>query len=353
MKKTKTLFIIMLIISVGALYYKNIVFENKVNLGHYLFYENKLSLNNTKSCGSCHAPQFAFTDGYRTSVTPLGDILPHNAPSLINASSLKYFDWANPTITTLTQQIKRPLYNAHPMELGFQNAYSDFMKFVNSDSLYSNLFAKAFPFNRKIQKHQIEEAISAYTMQLNSYNSRYDLGLKNNFLNFSNSEKNGMKLFNSSTLKCITCHAGKNFTLASVSMNTNDVYKNIGLYNIDYSNNYPGNDNGIYYHTKNEKDKGKFKIPSLRNTSKTAPYMHDGSVATLEEVIAIYARGGRIETTGIHIGDGKTNIYKDSLITGFQITESEIKDLINFLYTLTDSSIEKNKLFINPHLILP
>ncbi|MFY7965328.1 MAG: cytochrome c peroxidase [Chitinophagaceae bacterium] len=312
-------------------------------LGHYLFFETKLSINNTKSCASCHNPAFAFSDGYRTSVTSLGENVLRNSPSLMNSIYLKKYDWANTNASSLEMQIKRPLYSNHPIELGLDKHINDLIVFFKGDSLYKALFRKAYPNSDTLfTLTQIENAIVAYEKTLVSQSSQFDKG------ELSPSAYSGLNLFSSQKLKCISCHPPPYFTLATNTNNTDSIYINIGLYNVDNKNKYPTNDNGIYSITKQPKDDGKFKIPSLRNVMLTAPYMHDGSIASIEEVIEMYARGGRNIDYGNFKGDGKLNTNKNKLITGFELSEKEKKDLINFLTSLTDSSIFYKQSFLNP-----
>jgi cytochrome c peroxidase len=309
-------------------------------LGHYLFFETKLSINNTKSCASCHSTQFAFTDGYRTSVTPQGENVLHNAPSLMNSIYLKYYDWANPTATSFLAQIKRPLYNHQPIELGLDKHINELQLFFKHDSLYSHLFKQAFPTDDSLfTLQQIENSIVEYEKLLVSKESNFDKKELNK------EAENGLALFSSKRLNCVTCHPPPHFTLATQTNNMDSVYANIGLYNVANKNEYPTSDNGIYYFTKNKKDDGKFKIPSLRNVMLTAPYMHDGSIANIGDVIDMYARGGRLYNNE----DGKLNTNKNKLITGFTITEKEKNDVIHFLNSLTDSSIFYKQIFQNPH----
>jgi len=319
--------------------------NNLRTLGHYLFFDTKLSINNTKSCASCHSPEFAFTDGYRKSSTSLGENLLHNAPSLINAVYLKKYDWSNPNTTSFETQIKRPLYGNHPIELGLDKHINELQEIFKKDSLFSNLFKNAFPDSNKLfTLAQIEMAISAYEKTLASQSSSYDKGELNP------SAYNGLKLFTSKRLNCVSCHRPPYFTLATSTENVDSIYANIGLYNVNNKNEYPQTDNGIYSITHQSKDNGKFKIPSLRNVMLTAPYMHDGSVETIEQAIDIYARGGRSIDYGDYKGDGKLNQNKSQLITGFILTKDEKRDLINFLTSLTDSTIFYKQLFKNPFI---
>jgi cytochrome c peroxidase len=312
-------------------------------LGHYLFFEKKLSINNTKSCASCHSPTFAFSDGYRTSVTSLGENVLHNSPSLINSIYLKKYDWANTNASSLEMQIKRPLYSNHPIELGLDKHINDLIVFFKGDSLYKALFRKAYPNSDTLfTLTQIENAIVAYEKTLISKSSQFDKG------ELSPSAYSGLKLFSSQKLNCISCHPPPYFTLATQTNNSDSIYENIGLYNVDGKNEYPQNDEGLSRITHQKNDNGKFKIPSLRNVMLTAPYMHDGSIASIEEVIDMYAMGGRNIDYGNYKGDGRLNANKNKLITGFTISKKEKMDLIKFLTSLTDSSIFYKQSFLNP-----
>jgi cytochrome c peroxidase len=220
---------------------------------------------------------------------------------------------------------------------------NELQEMFKKDSLYSVLFKNAFPDSSKLfTLTQIEIAISTYEKMLVSQSSNFDKG------ELTPSAYNGLKLFTSKRLNCVSCHRPPYFTLATLTENVDSIYANIGLYNLENKNEYPTNDNGIYSFTYRPKDNGKFKIPSLRNVMLTAPYMHDGSVETSEEVIGIYARGGRNIDYGNYKGDGKLNANKSKLVTGFSLSEKEKQDLIAFLTSLTDSSIFYKQSFQNP-----
>lgn len=330
----------------------NKVAENDLaETGRYLFFDTRLSFNNTKSCASCHDPKFAFSDGYRRSITANGDIVLHNAPSLINSAALFYFDWANPAINSLEKQHERPLYGEHPVELGVKGNENEILGLLKKDKLYQDLFFKIFPSQKDpFIFSNLISAIAAYVRTLKSSQSAYDSYVNGNEKALSESAKRGKELFSSSRLKCISCHVPPDFTLASVTRNTDSIYYNTGLYNVENLNQYPVYDSGLSMVSGKQKDNGKFKTPSLRNVAITAPYMHDGSVNTLEEVIAIYANGGRniSISSGPDWGDGRFHQNKDKRISGFSLNQDEEQDLINFLYALTDSTISANPHFTNP-----
>lgn len=125
-------------------------------------------------------------------------------------------------------------------------------------------------------------------------------------------------------------------------------FHNTGLYNLQGPLSYPPGNTGLYEHTRDPKDVGKFKAPTLRNIAVTAPYMHDGSVATLEEAIDHYAAGGRTIVDGPFRGVGRENPHKSTSIRGFTLTAAQRSDLIAFLHTLTDTALLHDPRFANP-----
>ena len=320
-----------------------------IETGRYLFFDTRLSNNNTKSCGSCHDPKFAFTDGYRRSITANGENVKHNAPSLVNIAFQHYFDLANPTVTTLEKQHERPLFNEHPVELGAKGNETLILNRLKKDSLYPKLFSTAFPgLDNPISFANLIKSIAAFVRSIQSLDAPYDKFSKGDTTALSLSAKKGMALFFSTRLNCTSCHGVPYFTNATSTTNIDSIYFNTGLYNVAGKNKYPGEDNGLALITNQPNDDGKFKIPSLRNVALTAPYMHDGSVNTLEEVIDIYANGGRNIATGPFAGNGKNNKLKDERISGFTLSDIEKKQLIDFLFSLTDSSVIINPAFQNP-----
>ena len=128
----------------------------------------------------------------------------------------------------------------------------------------------------------------------------------------------------------------------------NRPFHNTGLFNIGGTGNYPPDNTGLFDLTGDPSDMGKFRAPSLRNIALTAPYMHDGSVATLDEVLDIYAAGGRVISEGPNAGDGRQNPFKDSFVNGFEMSPQDKQDVLAFLESLTDQSFVANPRFSNP-----
>jgi cytochrome c peroxidase len=152
-------------------------------------------------------------------------------------------------------------------------------------------------------------------------------------------------------MECFHCHGGFNFTDSTTHANSRVDrigYHNTGLYNLGGDGQYPSDNSGLFDMTGNRRDMGRFKAPTLRNIEVTAPYMHDGSVATLEEAIAHYARGGRLIEDGANAGDGRRSPYKSEFIRGFEISDAERIDLIAFLKSLTDRRVLSDQRWSSP-----
>jgi cytochrome c peroxidase len=313
----------------------------------YLFFDRRLSVNNTRSCATCHNPQFAFTDGYKRSLGVYADLHQRNTQPLFNLSYLKYFTAADSTIHSPLQQMSNPLFNNHPAEMGVKGNEEKILKKITADENYKKLFAEV---KTAISWISIKDFISLFINSIRSDNSRYDKFLKGDSTALSPSQKKGMQLFFSKDLKCASCHGGFNFSTPSVTDEKGDTafYFNTGLYNIDGKGAYPHYDQGLYELTKNKNDMGKYRVPSLRNLVFTAPYFHDGSAASLADVVDSYNSGGRNMQQGIYKGDGSKNQYKHAFINGFKISEQDKINLISFLQSLSDSGFISISSYQNP-----
>jgi cytochrome c peroxidase len=314
-----------------------------VELGRHLFYDTKLSVNNTRSCGTCHNPSMAFTDGYKRSIGAYADVLQRNSLPLFNLQNQQYFTAADSTLHAVHEQMNNPLFRTNPIEMGLELNNSDAIKNLLANNWYSQQLKV---LNAEANIETVKKAIASFVLQIQSYNSAYDNYLTGDSKALAASQKAGKALFFSNKTNCYSCHGGKNFNSPDTNLHSN--YFNTGLYNINNSNTYPLFDVGLAELTKNDNDNGKYKVPTLRNLVFTAPYYHDGSAANLNEVIDAYAAGGRNITTGEYKGKGTLHKNKHPLIKGFTISGNEKIDLINFLYTLTDSSLVKNPQYKNP-----
>lgn len=326
--------------------------EAKVELGRFLFYDTQLSLNETQSCGSCHAQELAFSDGLPQGVGSTEEVHPRGAMALMNVGYNSRHTWANPLIDTLEAQALGPLFGEEPIELGMAGSAELLVERISQDDRYPELFAEAFPeYDGEISVDTITKAIAAFERILISGNSPYDQYIAGDDAAMTESELRGMRLFFSERLECFHCHGGFNFTDSTdhTGLPFAEVqFHNTGLYNLDEDGAYPATDQGILAVTGDPADMGAFRAPSLRNIEVTGPYFHDGTAVTLEEVFAHYERGGREITEGENAGDGRDNPLKSTFLTGFIVTDQEREDVLNFLRALTDDEFLTNPALSDP-----
>jgi cytochrome c peroxidase len=326
--------------------------REKAELGRHLFYDVRLSVNGTLSCASCHRQDLAFSDGLATPSGATGQHVSRNSMSLTNVAYYYPYTWENPGLTTLEEQALVPLFADFPLELGFTTVEGEILEAFQSDPVYAELFPKAFPEERDpFTPDRVVSAIAAFERTLISGDSpydRYNFGGDESAL--SEQARRGLELFNSERFECYHCHGGLNLTSAfraNDSMLSQD-YQNNGLYNLDEEGSYPAESPGLSGMTGKASDNGKFRVPTLRNVEKTAPYMHDGSIATLEEVLDHYARGGRLVESGANQGDGRENPRKSPLVRGFVFREGEKEALLAFFESLTDQTFLADERFSDP-----
>ncbi len=319
---------------------------DKVELGRQLFYDARLSVNRTLSCAGCHAINLAFADGRAVARGATGQNHPRNAPSLINAAYQATLDWANPAPRTLEQQMHTPLFGEQPVELGVNDSNRvTILQRLQDDAQYPARFARAFGGEAApLHWDNVIKAIAAFQRTLISANSRYDQAHAGQIA-LNDSEQRGQALFfgTQGNARCVQCHGGPNlgggaFVNIDGSVGAPAFY-NIGLFNIGGTGAYPEHNQGLFETTRQPADMGKFRAPSLRNVALTAPYLHDGSVDTLEKVVALHADGGRVFGPGPYVGDGRASPYKDPLIDQIQVSAQDQADLVAFLRTLTDDSV--------------
>jgi cytochrome c peroxidase len=324
---------------------------SKVRLGRFLFYDRRLSINGTISCADCHRQEAAFADPRAHSVGATGAPTTRNAMTLTNVAYNGRYTWVDDTITTLEQQARVPLLQQLPLEMGVSVNETAVVQRFQQDVHYQKLFADAFPDARDaVTLTNTIKAISSFERTLISLNAPYDRFIAGDVGAITASAQRGLALFRSDRLKCVQCHDGFNFrqTPGHRGNEENDdsvAYHNTGLYGITINVDAVMEASRDNARTDASRAAGRFKAPTLRNIAVTAPYMHDGSVGTLDEVIDIYAAGGRVSSA---MGNGQTNPYKSRRITGFTITRDEKRDLIAFLESLTDRTFLSNPNFGNP-----
>ncbi|MBK8023452.1 MAG: di-heme enzyme [Chloroflexi bacterium] len=326
--------------------------EEKVDLGRYLFYDVRLSGNGSMSCSSCHLQALAFTDGRAQAIGSTGDVHPRSSMALVNVAYNATLTWANPLLLELERQIVLPMFGEHPVEMGITGSEEAVLDRFRQDAGYQTRFAAAFageedPFTF----HNVTQALASFVRALISGDSAYDRYVRGDQAAMSDlgEARHGPVLLRG--LECHHCHTGFNFTLSTVTANSTfeeRPFFNTGLYNVGGTGAYPTGNAGLHEITQNATDMGRFRPQTLRNIALTAPYMHDGSIATLEEVVRFYMDGGRVIEVGENAGDGRANPFKSGLVPGFTISEGEQADLVAFLESLTDETFITEPRFSDP-----
>ncbi|MEO8061793.1 MAG: cytochrome c peroxidase [Pseudomonadota bacterium] len=278
--------------------------DAKVALGRQLFADTRLSSTGRYSCQSCHAPERAFTDGLPRSRGATGETLPLNAPTLLNTAYNASLGWSDARVRTFEQQMRGPMFNEHPVELGLAGRESSIERTLLDDAALAQAFAAAFPGeSQAVTVDNTIRAIAAYLRTLLSASSpfdRYVFGGDHAALDVA--QKRGMALFFSARSGCSACHAGINFANAwidSEHTSATPVFADTGT--------------------------GQFvRVPTLRNLGMTAPYMHDGRFATLDAVLDHYEK--------LAVDPGA-----DARLRRAQLTTGERQELAEFLLSLNDA----------------
>ncbi|MAY83555.1 MAG: cytochrome-c peroxidase [Flavobacteriales bacterium] len=324
-------------LEVGILGTPNIPADNPltvegVKLGRMLFYEKRFSKNNLLSCAGCHRQEHAFTDTARFSLGVRNKEGSRQSMSVFNmAWNSNEFFWDG-RAHLLRDQSLMPIEDSLEMDESLENVIQK----LSADQQYKDQFTRAFG-SPEITTEKMSLAMEQFMNSIVSNDSKYDRYI-NGLVSLDSNEERGRVLFFSefnpafpslSGADCQHCHSAPNFE--------NDAYMNNGL-----DTDAQMTDNGRMKATNSASDKGKFKVPSLRNIELTAPYMHDGRFETLEEVIDHYNVGLQNSTTL-----DPTLVYPLNN-GGLQLTEEDKRDLIAFLKTLTDYSLITNPEFSDP-----
>ena len=325
----------------------------KVELGRHLFYEDRLSVDESMSCASCHRQKLAFSDDRSRAVGATGEEHPRTPMSLTNVAYNASLNWANPHIDSLEDQALIPMFGDDPVELGLHFVGGDGFDRLRGDPQYVEMFERAYPSaDEPVTLEHVVEALASFQRTLISGDSDFDRWIYGGDEEaMSEAARRGMSLFFSERLECFHCHGGFNFT-ADVDHEGNvfsgPSFHNTGLYNYDHLGSYPPRNQGLYEFTGDPEDMGRFRAPTLRNIEYTAPYMHDGSIDTLDEVIDHYEQGGRTIEEGPWAGQGSESPFVSPFMVGFRLDEGEREDLKAFLHSLSDDRFLEDPAYSDP-----
>lgn len=276
--------------------------QEKVDLGRKLFFDTSLSIDHSMSCATCHDPEKGWSNGLQVAVGVNGQAGRRNVPSILNSAFYRALFWDG-RAGNLEGQALGPILNENEMGIPSKE---ELVKRLREDDEYPKLFAKAFASG--LTAANTARAIASYERTIVAGNSPYDRYVAGDQSAMSEAAVRGMNLFfDKQKSKCSICHEAPTFTAL--------FYHNLGV-GMDQKN----PDLGRYEVTKLESNKGHFKVPTVRDVNVTAPYMHDGSIATLEEVIELYDRGG------------VPNRYLSKEMRGkLNLTKQEKQDLVTFM----------------------
>ena len=302
-----------------------------VALGRRLFYDRHLSVDGQKACASCHLLQYALSDSGMVKSTNEFGPTKRNTPALQNLAWNSKFFWDG-RASSLAGQAQDAFHN----ELGM--VVTSAISYLQTDTIDVKLFKKAFGRPGTITDVGIYKAIQQFMMSAVSANSKYDLYLQGR-ASFTASEQNGLRLFSTESADCFHCHNSEG---GVTLLMTDNLFRNNGLDSIATITDFkdPGR-GGITF---NSNDYGKFRDPSLRNIALTGPYMHDGRYTTLMQVINFYSDSTKPSPT---LDPLLMTVYHD-YGKGLHLVQSDKNDLLNFLYTLTDTSFIHNPNLASP-----
>src|SRR5262249_19905948 len=238
----------------------------KVELGRYLFYEKRMSVNGKESCGSCHRQELAFTDGRARAEGTTGQLHPRNSMSLVNVAYAPTLTWANPALESLEEQALTPMLGEEPVELGLKGHEKEFLDTLKHDPIYQKLFVQAVPGAADVYTlENVTRAIAAFERTIVSVRSPYDrYRWGGEPTAISDSAKRGEILFSSSERGgCFQCHGGWNFSAVRFEGSRDRRSEGSGFFNTGVSA-YAEPNRGLYELTHRAEDVGKFRAPTLR-----------------------------------------------------------------------------------------
>ncbi|MFY0685993.1 MAG: hypothetical protein JXQ90_02450 [Cyclobacteriaceae bacterium] len=292
----------------------------QIDLGRYLFFDPVLSANRSVSCATCHNPNKGFSDGMARSIGVTGEPVTRSAPTLWNVAYLKNLFW-DARAESLEEQMKGPLYAEH--EMG--NTPENLLRTINEIEQYRELFAEAYPARAKtaeIKENEIYRAIAAFESSLISLNSRYDQYAHGYHEALNQQEIEGLNVFRSFVARCAECHTPPLFTNQQIAVIGTPDPAGMPF------------DPGAQTTYEDTTMRGGFKVPSLRNIVKTAPYMHSGRFESLKEAAEFYTKGRG------HAVPEDEYLYLHWHIWEPNLTDYELDRIVDFLHTLTDETFK-------------
>lgn len=310
----------------------------RVELGRRLFFDPRLSGNGTQSCASCHRPELAFTDGRGRAVGSTGEVHPRGAMSLANVAWRPVLTWASARTTTLEDQARVPLLGTHPLEMGMPDE-ATLLARLRGEPYYEAAFPAALARD-PWSLDRVLQALATFQRTLVSGRSAYDrLLYDDEDAALGPAARRGMELFFGARLGCSRCHAGRDLggPLAEAGRPPPPATFH------DTAVAAVAADPGLATETGRDEDRGRFRAPTLRNVAVTAPYMHDGSLPTLEAVLEHYAAGGAARATRATTPD----------LVPFEATPQERADVVAFLESLTDEAFLRDPRYRDPWGMAP
>ena len=305
-----------------------------VELGRHLFYERRLSLNNDRACGICHEQAKGFTDGFVRAVGTTGEVHPRNTLTLLNAGSRDTLSWLAPDRMGLTEHVLIPLLGTQPVEMGMADIIEARLADLSDDETYRVLLSDLSPPRSALDLTLISEAIASFVAELSVFDAPYDRHLagvqdawmrKRSLVRRSSSLTpwGALHVMVAPTLikkaRSVTLGLTRAFTISAVG--------------------HPPGRQGLFELTGVAGDIGRYRVPTLRHLRFTGPYYHDGTGATLADVLENYNRGGRLVTSGPYVGDGRESPFRDPRIQPLGLSGEEMKALEAFLLSLSNEAV--------------
>ncbi|MCW8866080.1 MAG: cytochrome-c peroxidase [Colwellia sp.] len=292
----------------------------QIDLGRYLFFDPLLSKDGSISCASCHQPDKGFSDDLDRSIGVTGEKVGRSAPTLWNVAFLDKFFW-DVRAKSLEEQAQGPLFD--PLEMG--NTPEQLLATLRANTVYLKMFAQAFPDEKELAVEQVYIALTAFQASLISLNSRYDRYAHGYHQALSENEIKGLNIFRSFVARCAECHQPPLFTNNQIAV--------IGTpepegrdFDIGAQKTYAAVENS-------QKLRGGFKVPTLRNITKTAPYMHSGKFDKLFDVVEFYSKGRG------HAVPKDEKLQLHWHIWEPELTDEEMQLIVDFLGSLNDESL--------------